>query len=213
MPNSKLLFIDSDIFALLSAANLLDQFAKAVECTVEEMRRLPALRYQIMRKKFREKYSPECLERILSDCERIPEVQERPEDDDVFQMLLDIPDIDEGEALLLALLGETPSSLLATGDKRCLKALAGTSVLTSFKSSVGGRIICLEVAVVRLIIQEGVQIIGTRFKTLQLDTVNKTLAIVFGTKVEFDHQESIRQLNSYANSLIAECETLSLYSV
>lgn len=198
-----LLLVDSDVFVLLAAADLLDSFAESVGIAPANIRRLPALPYQIDRgRSLRKQFSIEALGRARRACDRYQSIESGPDDLDRVTRFQQVPLIDDGEALLFSLLCEQPLSLLTTGDKRALIALAGAKSLSADRDLLCGRIVSLEAALLRLVKHLGAEEVGRRFCPLW--TTHATVEVIFGHKAAFDDTECLRQLTSYLGDLIRQ---------
>lgn len=69
--------------------------------------------------------------------------------------LTSIDDIDPGEAQLIVAAARSPQAILATGDKRCLRALAGSREAREVFHSLAGRVVCLEEIIRALLEHKG----------------------------------------------------------
>jgi hypothetical protein len=100
------LLIDSDAFVLLSGADLLDRGLALLGFDRNSACRLSALPYMIRRgKRFLQLCQPSTRDRALAACSVVPEITDRPSDG-LLQTLIAFPGIDDGEALMYALLAE-----------------------------------------------------------------------------------------------------------
>src|SRR5687767_1731970 len=117
--SKRLLLVDSDVFIILAAADALEEVASLLGFDLTAIRRLLPLPRQLkVSKSFRENI-PEDIRSIAERyCTRIEPLRELANDSSYLQRLAPYDGIDPGEAQLLAVLAERPSSLLASGDKR-----------------------------------------------------------------------------------------------
>jgi len=74
-----------------------------------------------------------------------------PQDTRIVASLAGIPGIDSGEAVLFALAAEQAKSMLFTGDKKSLRALANAAQCAALRPVLAGRLLCLEQVIARLI--------------------------------------------------------------
>lgn len=201
--NDSLLLVDSDAFTLLAAADLLEPLAEALGINPACIRRLPALPHQLDRgRRLRKQYDAAAIARARAACDEYPAVPGIPTDLDRLARLNQEPNLDEGEALLFALLCEYPSWLLTTGDKRAVIALGTAAGLQDVRDQLRGRILPLEAALIRLVEHLGAKTLGEHLQPQAKSY--KTLEILFGFKDEFDDAECLRQLNSYLRDLVAQ---------
>ncbi len=191
--------IDSDAFLLLAGAGLLDRAVAALGLAPEAARRLPALEAQITRgRKLRARWPAGPLEKALLACRRIPPVREQPAVE-IHQSLLEVDAIDDGEALLYALLSGRPAFALVSGDKRAMKAVATDARLSEIRAAVAGRVVCLE-WIVRSMLED----LGLDPICRHLDPVlamNETLGIVFSPGARQSPGQARAGLDSYLAEL------------
>lgn len=195
----RLLLVDTDIFALLAASNLLDDLAASVGFTANEIRHLPALPKQIERGRSFRRYDESSRTAILTKCDATGKWNQRPISVETFDQLTQTKGIDEGEALLFTTLMENPGYFLATGDVKSLVALGQSKELGELRNRIRGRVISLEIALLMLVHALGATVVGSRLKPFS--AIHKTVDILFGTKDVFDDSETIRQVTSYLNDL------------
>ncbi len=205
------LFVDSDIFILLSAAGVLEQLAGLLGFDQSEIRCLPALPHQLQRgRSFKRRYSDEARLSALKAAEKVQKIEDRPKDDELVEKLISSADIDEGEALLLAYLVEDESCLLTTGDRRCLISLSSNPELEDVRKAVAGRIVSLEVAVKMLVESGGVEAIASAF--LCVRGANRTLGVIFSEGNMTNPEQCIRSIQSYLSALKGELGGDLLYN-
>ena len=126
------LLIDSDAFVLLSGAGLLDRALALLGFDRTTACRLSPLPHMIRRgKRFQQLCRPDTRERALEACPSVPAITDRP-GDDLFQRLIISPEIDDGEALLYALLAEQPTFMLASADKRAMQTIGSAPTCATF---------------------------------------------------------------------------------
>jgi len=188
------LLIDSDAFILLSGAGLLDRvltllgFDRSLAC------RLSALPHMIRRgKRFQQLCSPDTRDRALEACSSVSEITDRP-GDELLQKLIAFPEIDDGEALLYALLAEQPTFLLASADKRAMQTVGSRADPISIRHAIAGRVICLETVLRLLFVHDGVDAIARAFAVFP---DHKTLQIVLSPLNSADQERCLASLESY----------------
>jgi hypothetical protein len=177
MPEPLLLF-DTDIFIILSAPGLLENVITMLGFDVAHTRRLPALERQLRAGAWFKKRLPDAIrEAALPLAQRISGLGEKPHDPTLRDRLIACEGIDDGEALLFALLAEQKKWMLATGDKKAIIALATTPALQDVRDLIRGRIICLETIILALISKHGIASVASGFAPLREQ--HATLRFVF----------------------------------
>lgn len=124
------LLIDSDAFVLLAGAGVLEQAIELLGFDPAHALRLSPLPAMLGRGRAFKRYPADLLQRAQIACARIVALESRP-DPVLFEQLVSVPDIDEGEALLYATVAEKENWVLLSGDKRAMKALAGEQSLVA----------------------------------------------------------------------------------
>ncbi|NLG44747.1 MAG: hypothetical protein GX547_16010 [Phycisphaerae bacterium] len=143
MPDQRLL-IDNDAFLRLSGAGVLERAVQQLGFAREQVLRLPSLPYMIQKSKsLQKRYAPALLARASANCPLIHPITNQP-DAELMARLSNNPQVDGGEVLLYGLLVEHPLYLLASNDKRAMRALASDPRLIDIRDAVAGRVICLE---------------------------------------------------------------------
>lgn len=147
-----MLLIDSDAFILLAGAGLLTRAIELLGFQVRNSRRLGALE-PMLRKPSRslKRHPAEALSRALEACKVVSPLERAP-DDATKAMLGEHPNVDDGEALIFAVVATHTHCLMASNDKTAMRAVATDPGLRKLRSKVAGRVICLE-ALVRLLLQ------------------------------------------------------------
>jgi hypothetical protein len=120
-------YLDNDALHKLAALGLVDEALAAIGA--DELRVLATARFRFMvaknPDKGRAKFGDVVWERLRAVLEVTGGVG--PTDAKDLDVLTDVLDIDEGEAVLFSAAARLPESVLVTGDKRSLQALAGAS--------------------------------------------------------------------------------------
>lgn len=196
------LLVDSDAFLLFAGAGLLERAVGLAGFPPDATYRLAALPHMISGSRSLErKYPLETRQRALLACSRFPALGDRPSDE-MFQLLLDIPQVDSGEALLYALLAERPSCYLLSGDKRAMVQVASSPNAAPVRTAVAGRVIPIEVLLKSLIQSDGVQMTASRFRDLL--TSHETLQVVFSAGNLAEANQCRAALDSYMADLRLE---------
>jgi hypothetical protein len=144
-------FLDNDVILKLTTYRMLDEALDCLEIDRSDIRVLESARFVFRSKKLSKKYSEETLSSAIEFVKSCTTIS--AQDNDKYRLLEKQAknDIDPGEATLIAATFHESASLLATGDKRCLKALATTECLDLIREKLQGRVICLEQIICKLI--------------------------------------------------------------
>ena len=209
MPD-RLLIVDTDVFILLAAAGRLDRVAELLDVSVENIRRLDALPYQLEKgKRFKKTYPDEVRAEAHAKSMTVLPVEGRPADH-LFQRLVDTPDIDEGEALLFGLVAEQEHFYLASGDKRAMVALGSAGDLGDVRAAVAGRVVCFEAALKLLVEHDGVADTAAAFAAVR--EANQTLRVVFSEAAATNQAQCLHYIASYFNDLTTKVGVGLLYT-
>lgn len=196
----RLLLVDSDVFIILSAAGVLARTTELLGFGLEDLRRLPALENQLTRgRAFRKKYPQGILDTALGFCHDVAPLTQRPSDVGTLAQLAAVNDIDEGEAVMYGLMVDHPLYILASGDKRAMRALAANAGLRNIRDALAGRILCLEAAVHMLVRRDGVTQVANGFTPLR--SVNTALRVAFSRGAATTKKDCLRALESYLSDL------------
>ncbi|MBN9691869.1 MAG: hypothetical protein J0M24_16635 [Verrucomicrobia bacterium] len=87
-----------------------------------------------------------------------------------------VPNVDDGEAVLYGLASEQSFYFLASNDKRAMLAVATDARLERIRAAVAGKIICIEAVTRRLIESYGPGLVAERFGGLNCS--DKRLACI-----------------------------------
>lgn len=138
------LLVDTDGFAKLGVAGLLPPLLEFLGVELAECKRLPALPHMLRRGSLPRRYGQPACDALVAIADAMGVV---PSASTAWvARLVDVPQIDPGEAQLLASAAEH-SSMLVTGDKRALIAVAKVS---GFNMALAGRVVTLEAALLAL---------------------------------------------------------------
>ncbi len=192
-------FLDNDIILKLTTYKMLDETLNCLEIDQSNIRVLDSARFVFGSKKLKKNYSEETLLstiKFVKNCSSISS-----QDNDEYRLLEKQArnNIDPGEATLIAATFHEPASLLTTGDKRCLKALANINCLEFIHQGLQGRVICLEQIICKLIKTKGFDWVLERV-LLNLEC-DKALKAAFGSGSESQCETVLCTLNSYIQNL------------
>lgn len=125
-----------------------------------------------------------------------------PPDEDFIAHVQHVPAIDPGEALLLASLRAHANTILITGDKRAVTALA-TAVPEQMLNSLSDRIVTIEQIVLALLKSKGID--WLRAHICPYRTLDKAIGVIMGSDCKASAEAAEAGLRSY----IADLRSLS----
>ena len=171
------LLFDNDILSVLAAVDLVEEVIAILGVDAAHVYRLDSLTHMLRRGTrigagWDERYRAQA--QIAS--ERITVWREQPAAE-LLQQFRDVPDVDAGEAGLFASLVEHPLYLLASGDKRAMRAICQEPMLRTIRDAVAGRVICFESVLGALVDRYGHVQIGSAFAPVRAH--HGTLKLVF----------------------------------
>ncbi len=160
------ILIDTDVFCKLAVGGVLQDSLKLFGVDLSECGRLPALPHMLRRGRLRTKYGSEMSDSLLPVTMDMPVIESLS--NSYLDLLIDIPDIDPGEAQLFAKAADTDLYLI-TGDKRSLRALKNVEGMSD---ALSGRIVVLESMLLELCETLGLEEMRRRIQGLgQFDSV------------------------------------------
>lgn len=197
------LFLDNDVLGKLASWDLLEDGVRACGFELSDARYLPTTPYWLgLAGKRKCRYPPEVQDRLRALLSAGKSCADAPATDEAI--LPKVADIDAGEAILLAQTARSATSLLATGDKRCIRALVAAPDCSTFVSKLAGRILCLEQVLLRVIVRLGFEEVKQRVvgsNQLALDT---SVRAAFGSGIQADDVNACASLESRVRSLAVE---------
>lgn len=99
-----------------------------------------------------------------------------------------------------------PNFYIATGDKKCMRALIKCPELQATKYKFMGRFICLEQLIVKLIEAKGFDLV--REKITPMKDCDKVLQVAFGSGLRSTESNSLLVLNNYIDEINQGCPNL-----
>jgi hypothetical protein len=192
------LLVDNDALLLLAGAQMLDHTLQLMQMSSQSTFRLSSLPHMLAGRRLKSTYAPLVLDRTALACQSLGAWQQAIPDE-ILQPLIDVPDIDEGDAILLASLAQQSGLLLATGDKRALIAVATNPNLIAIRGQVAGRVVCFEAILSRLVETLGVVAVGEAF---DLFPEHKSLQIHFSPAKRQNQHYCLQSLASYRRDLV-----------
>ena len=180
------LFIDNDVLEKLASWDILEEGIQACQFPCDAVRVLPTLKFRLglaghKNQKRRNKHPQDVLTRIKSFLAKTSECIDAPPT--MLDALVDVANLDAGEALLFAQAAEVEGALLATGDKRSIEAVATAPGCAELAKKLTNRVLCLEQILLKTIGSLGFEVVKDRVvssSALELDTA---VHAAFGSKM------------------------------
>jgi len=142
-------FVDNDIILKLAAYNLFWEATTKLNVKQENIRILPtAQKVFSSNSRISRQYTSQTIQRALQIVRGCTPIAQYSQEE--FKSLVSEEGIDAGEAMLVAATQLEKNSLLVTGDKRFIQALASSN-LVDVKQRLSKRIICLEQLLLNLL--------------------------------------------------------------
>lgn len=182
---------------LLAASGLLERVTSSLGYEYSQLRRLAAAPYQIRKSKsLRDQFGQEVLLKVEPIVATII-AAEAPTNLELLDELNSTELIDAGEAQLMALAASQPLSLLVTGDKRAVIALAASTAHLSI-GALQEKIVPLEAALLILL----TKIQACELRQAFSDVLqHKTLRIVLSENTTTNHEDCVNAVQSYYDDL------------
>lgn len=200
-------FADNDVLLKLAACDLLEEAVFVLGSTRSEVYVLPTAKYKIghdRQKRLQGNYGSGGVARTLEFIETVQEIASAsdPEERD---LLLAIDGIDAGEEVLFAATRGLDFYLVATGDKRSLRALALSSSCQPIYERMSGHIVCLEQIIARLIPHLGFEEVRSRVvPAVRSGNCDTSLKSAFGSGLQTTEDNVRRSISSRIVSLRSE---------
>lgn len=196
------LLIDNDAFILLAGADSLRAAVDVLGFSLDEARRLRTLEFMLRKPSIALRNHPaNLLDRALEECAHVRELDDAPLGS-LGRPFESIPEVDSGEALLLAVTAAQSFHYLASNDKRAMRAVAQDPRLKSVRDAVSGRVICMEAVLSRLIQVEGPELIAQRFRGAR--AMDKRIAAFLSPVATGRPQDCLTGVNSFLAGLQKE---------
>jgi hypothetical protein len=181
----------------------LEDGIKACGFALVDVRYLPTAPYWLgLAGKKACRYPPEVQDRLRAFLAAAQACSADPAADDLI--LPKVDDIDAGEAILLAQAARSGGSLLAMGDKRCIRALVATPTCSEFVSMLAGRVLCLEQLLLRAIAQLGFDEVKQRVVGSNQVALDTAVRAAFGSGMQADATNSCGSLEQRVKNLAAD---------
>jgi hypothetical protein len=160
---------------------------------------LSTLKFMVKRSdKLTKKYGLPVTERVLEFLVNAKEISEQP-GSQVYPILAACNDIDSGEVVIFDAAYSNLNSIIATGDKRCLKALSRSEECSFISDAIKGRVYCLEHIIHDIIMIGDFESIKSRIvPSRECDTALKA---VFGSGMDCQRPMVMASLLNYRQHL------------
>lgn len=200
---------DNDIIKKLAICDLLEEFLSVLDCRHADTFVLPAARFVVGvakdPEKARARLGAAVFDRLADFLSKVRVIQQPP-DPQEQRLFDDVVGIDTGEAILFSATAAFSDFILATGDKRSLKALAEMEGAESVTARLRGRVICLEQIMVRIMNRYGFDLL--RNHAVPAVDCDIALSAVFGSGLIAVEANVRHGFASYIEHLRSECGEL-----
>jgi hypothetical protein len=191
--------IDTDAFCKLAISGLLSDALAILNVNTSQCGRLPALPYMLRKGALPRIYGAEACSGIVDFAMGVASITDP--DPEWIDRLLQVPDIEVGEAQLFAFAAAN-SLMVITGDKRSLQALKNIDI---YIDALAGRIVVLEALLLILCNQLGQDELRNRIGGI-IES-DKMLKICFSSE-----NSDLRQgLESYYRDIVCSVQPLLLW--
>jgi hypothetical protein len=192
------ILFDNDALSLLAASGLLSRTLAVLSMSRAEAYRLESLTHMVRRKRIGRLWTDDVRDAALHELQTIQVWRHQP-GADLLQRLVDVYDVDQGEAVIFGSGAELSSLLMVSGDKRSMRALCEAPELRDIRDSIAGRVVCLESLLHALIDSHGAATIGQAFQPVSSHHV--TLRVVFTKTNMADEVQCHLAIDSYLREL------------
>ncbi|MFT5325185.1 MAG: hypothetical protein ACI8P0_003052 [Planctomycetaceae bacterium] len=208
-----LVFADNDVVTKLVEFDIFDIAIAALDVELDEFNILDTLKYVEHLKdvvRLSERRGSAAAGRLLKIVPTLREIT----DVGIDEIFEDIVNIDAGEAVLLSAALQSSGSMLWTGDKRAITAIASHPSLDTVREQLKGRIVCLEQVVLQTIENEGFATVRDRLLpslglgVLSRGGVDTAIRSAFGAKEQATEDNVVFALNGYIDDLRSRSGTL-----
>lgn len=204
-----MLMVDNDALIKFGAWDLMDKSLDTLAFTWEQCRRLESLKYMLpsLKADLFSSLSETQFEKVVNAVDRMPVLDEEI-DADLANELLEISDIDPGEAAILSGLLSVPVAELLSGDKRALSAFAVAANAFDLQQ-VKGRCHCVESLLLLLVAKHGFADIGVCLRqAVEIDTAVRMCLGHDGTASELDFCAGLRSyINGFDGAVLLKAIT------
>lgn len=204
------LFVDNDVIKKLASLDLLDEALAAMGKRIEDTYVLDTARFKFNTGKPAKGVASYGIRTHPRICKFVLAAKPITDnfDPSVSDILAEIDGIDPQDAVLLSAAHATEGSLLTTGDKRCLRALAGAPSARSIASSLAGRVICVEQVISRVINSAGFETVIAKVVPGLTELQDTAVKTVFGSGATTTQRNAEMALDHHIRELRAETGAL-----
>jgi hypothetical protein len=156
-------FVDNDIIVKLATFDLYDEALAALGVGYHEAFVLDTAKFKLGAagqqagvEKAKRRLGDKVHQRVVDFLHKVHEVKVAPPSP-AHALLCGVPNIDPGEAILIAAAADEETSLLVTGDKKAVRAFAATGPCAPLVEALQGRFVCLEQILLRVMDRIGFQ--------------------------------------------------------
>jgi hypothetical protein len=197
-------FIDNDAFLKLTACDLFWDAIKLLDVQPSDVRVLASTAFMFRdNKSIKQQYSEAIRTKAISLVSSFAKV-EADYTNPFFS--LNAPGLDVGELTLIYAALSEPSFYLATGDKRCLRALIKTPELETARQTLNGRVVCVEQLIAELISVKGFE--AVKQKVVPVRNCDTALKAAFGSGDLAQEETVLWVLEQYIQELRQDCPNL-----
>lgn len=192
--------VDNDVMQALASWDLLGDLPGIFNVEPADLRVLDTARFRYQVKnpeKGRLKFG-EAWDRIAAFLSTTPTVTTADAED--MEAAANVVNFDDGELVLFSFASRTPDSIIITGDKRALEAVAKTATLQPMRERLAGRVVSLEQVLQRLFAKRGFE--AVRDAVVTSSTTHMTARVVFGSGLLTTADSAHAALTSYFGQLV-----------
>jgi len=197
------LLVDNDIVLKLASFNLWDEALACLEAAPEDVRWLPTARFALdlhRGEAAARRWGATIAWRLAGIAATLRVLEEAP-NDAVVAGLINVVGIDVGERLLFATAAASDSTVVATGDKQSLLALANDPRCAAVHERLRGRLICLEQIVLQILAHNAFADVRARVLQSRALEIDRAVGIAFGAGEQADEREVRKALLGYVTEL------------
>lgn len=198
-----IVLMDNDAALKLARYDLLDSALSTLKCAPTDVRVLHTARYTLLPTKAPLRYckDPASADRLSAFLKQAQTADQAAVNSEWLDVLLAIPGIDPGEAILFAYGAGEPEAVIVTGDKRAIRALCAAPEATEVAAALAGRVLCIETLFAGLV---GQDFAATQTRVRKNGEVDKALTAIFGVAAPATRASVLEGLDSYQNALRAQ---------
>jgi hypothetical protein len=203
MPLDQRLLIDNDAFVIFAGTDLLADVLDVLGYVPAQAVRLAALPHMLGKSKsMKGRYPADVLTKAGVACSQITALEDPGDPETLQRLIMAHDDINDGEALLLAVAAKNDGYAVLTGDRRALVAFGQAAGIDDLRAALADRLVCLEIALRLLAEKLGVTELVSRLAPLI--PIHQTMKIFFSPACQADHSQCFAAMKSYFIQLRVE---------